>query len=200
MLIFEKKKTLKKVLRRTTGIKPQQYKNLRSLSVFSKVLFFVDLQRELQTSSPSCLCILSVYGLKRSDCPGVEVYNFFKYKSQKSVLLNEIFVNTDKRSVQFYLQCRLRLTHEEMLCCFYGLQNIVFWHINSFLSLLSEKTLVDVIKIRHSMLCTPSRKDQSHHLYFYWLVNFQLDILHFIIITSSHIYIKTVSCKEVGQY
>lgn len=149
----------------------------------------------------SCLCILSVYGLKRSDCPGVEVYNFFKYKSQKSVLLNEIFVNTDKRSVQFYLQYRLRLTHEEMLCCFYGLQNIVFWHINSFLSLLSEKTLVDVIKIRHSVLCTPSpRKAQYHHLYFYWLVNFQLDVLHFIIITISHICIKIVSCKEVVLY
>lgn len=112
------------MLRGTTGIKPQQYKNLRSLSVFSKVPFFVDLQRELLTSSPRCLCILS--GLKRSDCQGVEVYNFFKYRSQKSVLLNEIFVNTDKRSVQFYVQYRLRLTHEEMLCCFMGCKTYSF--------------------------------------------------------------------------
>lgn len=154
--------------------------------------FSVDLQREHLTSSLSCLCILS--GLNRSDCHGVKVYNFFKYESQKSVLLNEIFVNIDKRSVQFYLQYRIRLTLGINALLLYGLQNIVFWHINSFLSLLSEKILVDVIKIRHyydAVLCTSClRKVQSHHLYFYWLVNFQLDALPFIIITISGIHIK----------
>lgn len=125
MSIFEKKKKNQpSVEKRTIGIKPKQYKNLRSLAVFSQVKIFVDLQSELLTSSLSCLCILS--GLKRSDCQGVEVYNFFKYRSQKSVLLNEIFVNTDKRSVQFYLEYRLRLTHEEMLCCFIGCKTYSF--------------------------------------------------------------------------
>lgn len=148
----------------------------------------VDLQREHLTSS----CILS--GLKRSHCRGVKIYNFFKYESQKSVLLNEIFVNIYKRSVQFYLQYRIRLTLGRNALLLYGLQSIVFWHINSCLNLLSEKTLVDAIKITHyydAVLCTPSlRKVQYHHLYFYWLVNFQLDALPFIIITISRIHIK----------
>lgn len=99
---------------------------MKSLKVcqYSKVPFSVDLQGEHLTSSPSCLCILS--GLKRSDCHVVQVYKFFKYKSQKSVLLNEIFVNVDKRSVQFYLQYRIRLTLQRNALLLYGLQNIVF--------------------------------------------------------------------------
>jgi len=61
-----------------------------------------------------------------SDCHGVKVYNFFKYKSQKSVLLKKIFVNIDKRSVQFYLQYKIELTLRKNALLLYGLQNTTF--------------------------------------------------------------------------
>lgn len=129
----------------------------------SKMPFSVDLQRKHLTLFPSCLCMLT--GLKRSDCHNVKVCNFFRYESQKSLLLEEIFVSIDKKSVQFYLRYRIRLILGRNYLLLYGLQNTVFWHFNYFLSILREKKFV-VIKRRHyydAVFCTLSLREVHYH-------------------------------------